>query len=111
MSVRVLFNYCSYFLAQIQVCITPLYNCLQIHLSGYLCSKFSNKLNSNTGYNISQPDSLLPQGYLVMFQSNILQGQTDLVHELNILRHIQFSVYTIHLILVILPLLAGLLSH
>ena len=29
-----------------------------------------------------QPDSLLPQVHLVMFQSDTLQGQTDLEHEL-----------------------------
>ena len=34
------------------------------------------------GYNMSQPDSLLPQGHLVRFQSNTLRGQADLVHEL-----------------------------
>ena len=37
-----------------------------------------------TGCNtcISQPDSLLLPGHLVMFQSNTLQGQADLVHKL-----------------------------
>ena len=34
------------------------------------------------GYNISQPDSLLPQRHLAVFQTNRLQGQTDLVYEL-----------------------------
>ena len=41
--------------------------------------------------NISQPDSLLPHGHLVMFHRVTLQGQTGLEHELllNILFPIQ----------------------
>ena len=46
------------------------------------------------GYNISQPDSLLLQGHLVMFLSDTLQCQTDLVHELN--KSTQYSAYLHH---------------
>ena len=41
--------------------------------------KFSTLRVNSAGYNISRADSLLPQGHLVMFQSDTLQGQSDFV--------------------------------
>ena len=45
-------------------------------------TSFAKEVINRPVLNIYQPDSLLPQGHLAMFQRTTLKGQTGLEHEL-----------------------------
>ena len=49
----------------------------------YETEKWIKTYQEDSVYNISQPDTLLPQGHLVMFQRATLQGPTGSEHKLD----------------------------